>query len=284
MRIITFMTGREKILITINLIDHYYQQSLSGNTVKFDSNDLDNAGIRLEEQNNILDALKEDYECIEYSYTKPYSDLTDDDNLPSTLVQHLHMKSGAVDVKYYYLDYKIRSQKDFIITILDKFDEVKNKAKADDLEKYQYHTTALSDKPLGTPIVDKNSSEIIYVAFRNNVLIIGLRPGMSVPLGKPLRYDSPPYNFMQYILKNPNRPISVHEIQEKVEGCKTKTDLSELVRNCHFNKELKRIFFERTTQKTIRFTPWRELNGEQLEWFINWIETTREQIATNREE
>lgn len=274
------MTGREKILVTINLIDHYYQQSLSGKKIKFNSNDLDNAGVRLEEQNNILDALKDDYLCIEYSYTKPY---TGNSKLPSVLHSQISAKAAVADIDSYYLEYKIRSQKDFTITVLDNFDDVKNKARADELEKYQYHTTALSDKPLGTKIVDEKTSDFIYVALKNNIIVIGLRPGMSVNLGKPLRFDSPPYNFMQYILKNSERAINIHEIQEKVEGCKTKTDLSELVRNCHFNKELKKIFFERTTQKTVRFTPMRELNGEQLEWFKNWLKTTRKEIELKRE-
>ncbi len=162
--------------------------------------------------------------------------------------------------------------------LLSGFKDVKDKARHDQLEKYAYHETSLSNN---TKIIPSNNYQILYVSLdrRTNNVVVGLRPGDRYTLGKPLRFDSPPYNFMNYILKNHDRPISIHEIQENVQGCKTKNDLSELVRACHFGKDMKRIFFERTTRKTVRFTPWRQIDGEQLEWFKNWMEQNRESIV-----
>ncbi|MEX0748779.1 MAG: hypothetical protein WD467_03305 [Candidatus Saccharimonadales bacterium] len=281
------MTGREKILIAINLIDRFLQESLSGNKVSFSSEDLDVAGVRLEDQKYILDALQDDYECIKYSYTKPNKKLEDDGSIS---LNNPTFKADILDVDYHYLFGKMKSLRNYKVNILDNFESVRNKARKKDLEKYQYHDSVLTDKKHKSTQTKKNRSEIIFIDLRNNLITVGLRyasidliEGANVILGKPLRYDSPPYNFMRYILKNHDRPISIHEIQEKVEGCKTKTDLSELVRNCHFNRELKKIFFERTTQKTIRFTPWKEISGEQLEWFEKWLKSNRDETVTNRE-
>lgn len=274
------MTGKQKILEAINAIDDKYQELLAGNKILIDSDELDKIGLRLEDQLNILDALKDDYECINYSYKRPYKKESD---LEHEKIRHLSMLAAKQDIDASYYYGKAISLKEYEIEILDTFESIRNNARKDSLESFAYHSTVLSDANKIPKKKDSLDWSVVYVDLNNNQILVGLRPGAYVPLGKPLRFDSPPYNFMRYILRNADRPINIHEIKEKVEGCKTKDDLSELVRSCHFDKQLKRIFFERTTKKTIRFTPWRELSGEQLEWFRNWINSNRVEIEQNRD-
>lgn len=72
---------------------------------------------------------------------------------------------------------------------------------------------------------------------------------------KTLRTDSPQFNFMNYILAHPATNISKGDVTAKVGGCSDKKDLTELVRNCGFNAELKVLFFPECSQHRIVFNP-----------------------------
>lgn len=52
---------------------------------------------------------------------------------------------------------------------------------------------------------------------------------------KTLRTDGPQYNFMNYLLTHPKTVTTRADIHENVEGCKSISDLTELVRHCGFN-------------------------------------------------
>lgn len=71
---------------------------------------------------------------------------------------------------------------------------------------------------------------------------------------KKLRYEGAPYNFLRYILDNPNRNIDLTEVHDKVKGCKAKSDMTELVRQCGFSETLKVDFFTGTTKLKVRLT------------------------------
>lgn len=105
----------------------------------------------------------------------------------------------------------------------------------------------------------------IYIGFKGEELI---------PLGNQLREQGPYYNFMHYMQSHTNKSIAGSDIRDQVEGCSIKKDMTELVRNCHFNKELKSIFFEGTTKTNVIFTPQRKLGGADLEAFKNILIST----------
>ncbi len=73
---------------------------------------------------------------------------------------------------------------------------------------------------------------------------------------KKLRVDSPAYNFMGYLLGNQNKDIPRGDIATKVEGCGSKKNMTELVRDCGFTNELlplKSSFFGGTTAQKVCF-------------------------------
>lgn len=269
------------MLEAINLIDFFLQQSLAGDTVEIDSGDFENVGLRIEDQTNILDALQDDYECIKYTYVRPNKEQKVD-SLPWKLNQHYYRLAQISDIDPLYFQGKALSHRDYTIRVLSDFTDVKKKAEADELSRKAYHAGVLSDTPRDTSLEEHQRSTFVYATMRRNQIMVATRAGISVPLGKPLQYGRAPYNFMRYMEKNAFKGVNIHDIREEVEGCKGKTDLTELVRNCHFDKYFKKIFFERTTTTIVRFTPFRELSGEELDEYVNRLKAIREHTGNSR--
>lgn len=74
---------------------------------------------------------------------------------------------------------------------------------------------------------------------------------------KTLRNDGAPCAFMKYLLKNADNDIARAVIQTEVDGCVTKENMSELVKQCGFTGPLlplKSLFFPGTTAKKVRLT------------------------------
>lgn len=115
-----------------------------------------------------------------------------------------------------------------------------------------------------TQNVPDNKEEVAVAKIEGTQIYIGIKGKEPVPLGSPLRFDSPAYNFMHYMELHNHASINRNDIQENVEGCKTKKDMTELVRAARFDKELKKIFFEGTTKSIVRFTPTKTLSGNEL--------------------
>lgn len=125
-----------------------------------------------------------------------------------------------------------------------------------------------------TQNVPDDKEEVAIAKIEGTQVYIGIKGKDFVPLGKPLRFDSPAYNFMRYLEVHNNTTINKHDIQENVDGCKRKQDMTELVRAARFDKELKKIFFEGTTKSSVRFTPTKKLAGNELKaykWRLNAI-------------
>lgn len=97
-------------------------------------------------------------------------------------------------------------------------------------------------------------------------IYIGIEGKDLLPLGSPLRHGGAAYNFMHYMQTHTNETVSKLDIQE-LDYCGTKNDMTELVRSAHFDKELKKIFFEGTTKSGVRFTPTKVLSGNELKTF-----------------
>lgn len=62
-------------------------------------------------------------------------------------------------------------------------------------------------------------------------------------------------NFLNYLLSKPDTLITLYMVQTAVKGCSKKDDLTELVRQCGFDKELKRYFFSRCESNRLVFNP-----------------------------
>jgi hypothetical protein len=114
-----------------------------------------------------------------------------------------------------------------------------------------------------TQIKQKEREITAEIKFIDSTITLWLSNMGSVSI-KSLRTDGPQFHFMNYVLAHPTVDIGRALIQE-LEGCATKRDLTELVRNSGFDRELKQIFFPKCTQKTIRFTPTKEVSVLQAE-------------------
>ncbi len=125
-----------------------------------------------------------------------------------------------------------------------------------------------------TEHIPDGKSEVAIAKIEDTQVYVGIKGKEPVPLGSPLRFDSPAYNFMRYLEIHSHTSINKNDIQENVEGCNRKSDMTELVRAARFDKELKKIFFEGTTKSSVRFTPTKTLSGNELKaykWRLNTI-------------
>lgn len=105
-------------------------------------------------------------------------------------------------------------------------------------------------------------------------IYIGIQGEELLPLGKPLRFEGATYNFMHYMQTHTLQPVSKLDIQE-LDGCHAKNDMTELVRQCHFDKQLKKIFFAGTTKSGVRFTPTKKIGGTELKAYKLRLNTIR---------
>lgn len=80
----------------------------------------------------------------------------------------------------------------------------------------------------------------------------------------PLQRDAAPYNFIQYLLANQSTDIDLDDVKEDVPGCRSVTNLTEMVRACGFDKSLKKAFFTKMNSSRINFNANAILNEGQL--------------------
>lgn len=80
----------------------------------------------------------------------------------------------------------------------------------------------------------------------------------------PLQRGAAPYNFMQYLLANQSTDIDLDDVKENVEGCRSVTNLTEIVRACGFDKSLKKAFFTKMSGGRINFNATVILNEGQM--------------------
>lgn len=104
-------------------------------------------------------------------------------------------------------------------------------------------------------------------------ILVGIKGKELFPL-KNLRIDSGPYNLMHYLQTHTNQNIGIGDIQ-LIDGCQSYKDLPEVVRQLGFSKELKDIFFDGTSKKTVRFTPVKELAPQQQKGYVELIKSYR---------
>ncbi len=88
--------------------------------------------------------------------------------------------------------------------------------------------------------------------FDGNAIVIVLDSGEKIPL-KTYRSGGALHEFMKHVINRPDKEIPRAVIQTEVEGCVTKQDMTELVRDCGFNRMLKIKFFPGTTANKVHF-------------------------------
>ena len=110
---------------------------------------------------------------------------------------------------------------------------------------------------------------------------VGVHGQQLIPLGKPLRSNDAPYNFMHYMQSHTNRTISKLDIQD-IPGCEHHEDMTELVRSSRFDAKLKKYFFNGTSRTQARFTPIKEISPEEYEDYLEILDTIREKTENNR--
>jgi hypothetical protein len=115
---------------------------------------------------------------------------------------------------------------------------------------------ALSDTVLN-PIRTREAS----VMMQGNDIYLQFSDGTKA-LVKRLRTDQAPAFFMKYMLVHPNTTINKTVIQTDVEMCSQKQDMTELVRQCGFDRDLKPYFFSGTTRNKVHFTPKSEVSEQ----------------------
>ncbi|HJQ09055.1 MAG TPA: hypothetical protein VJ836_06255 [Candidatus Saccharimonadales bacterium] len=125
-----------------------------------------------------------------------------------------------------------------------------------------------------TKNVPDSREQVAVTKIDGTQIYIGIEGKEMVPLGNPMRYGGATYNFMHYMQTHTNQMVSILDIQE-LDGCRSKNDMTELVRSAHFDKQLKKIFFTGTTKAGVRFTPAKSLTGDELKSYKLRLNTNR---------
>jgi hypothetical protein len=137
-----------------------------------------------------------------------------------------------------------------------------------------FYAKLLVNKPSEFAVHTQPKEKMIVEAkIDGTQILIGITGEDMVPLWR-VRSDSGSYNFMHYVQSHTNQNIGIGDIQ-LLDRCKTYSDLTEVVRNLHFNRELKKIFFDGTSKKNVRFTPTKSLNEVESLQFMSIINAIR---------
>lgn len=78
-----------------------------------------------------------------------------------------------------------------------------------------------------------------------------------------LRTDLAPYSLIKRILKHPTIPVTLQEAR-KLDGCEDVRNLSEVIRQCGFSVDKKKLFFEITTAKKVQLKKDVYLSPEEI--------------------
>lgn len=124
----------------------------------------------------------------------------------------------------------------------------------------------------GEDVVDEieaPNNAVAQVKIEGRHIYIGLYGEEPVQLPS-LRTDSGKYTFMHYLQDHPQREIHIKAVRN-LYNCEEYDNLTELVRRCGFNSQLKDIFFENLTKSTVKFVPTRPLTPREASEFMKLI-------------
>ncbi len=78
--------------------------------------------------------------------------------------------------------------------------------------------------------------------------------GLGSIVIKKISRNGAPANFLYYLEANQNKMLGLATIQTSVKKCSKKDNLTELARQCGFDKKLKKLFFSRCEEKRITYS------------------------------
>lgn len=91
-----------------------------------------------------------------------------------------------------------------------------------------------------------------HITIDKNTTFVMLSNGEKIQLKK-FRTGSGPLDFMKYLLTNSGSTVTLTALRADVATCRSRSDLTELVRECGFVKSLKQIFFPEMSGAKVRF-------------------------------
>lgn len=130
-------------------------------------------------------------------------------------------------------------------------------------------TEKFSQKLSGSEFIPHKAKVVLEnVDAKNRALIIKAN-GKDYIVKESLRTDLGPHSLMQYLITNPGKNVSLDYARKRIDGCEMSTDLSEVIRQCNFSKELKEIFFDRCGIKDVQLKKDPYITEAQLNTLLN---------------
>lgn len=180
------------------------------------------------------------------------------------VIAHAKILANYDDTKHEFMDYyDYHRDKDRVVkarpytdweTVLKRFS---NSAKSLDWSSKTAEEVVLETATLVNPVRILKAQ----VQMTGNDIYLSLQDGRRA-LIKRLRTDQAPVYFMRYLMVHPNTTINKAVIQTEVEMCGQKQDMTELVRQCGFDKTLKPYFFSGTSKNQVHFSPDAEISDQ----------------------
>lgn len=242
---------------------------------------IDKAGVSMSDAKNILDILASHpkYKVLQVIHYGEMRYTKEGDRELFALVQEIggfYKLYDEVDAYYsFLLDPRVKKKVYYRWNIYPNSKETVTKAK----EWQDIVDTATASSQIDWSSVSANSDANIRrqaptlshkarVGLEGNEIILTLDDSRKSVIKK-LRTDQAPIHFIKYLLLNPNQLITKTVIQTSVEMCSQKDDLTELVRQCGFDKSLKSYFFSGTTRQKVYFNPESVLSEQIVSQLFN---------------
>lgn len=257
----------------LGLLDREVKHVKNG-PIEMTSSKIDKVGVSMSDAKNILDILASNpkyksFQVIHYGdmrYTK------DGERELFALVQatgNWHHLYDEVDAYYSYL-LNPRVKNKVYYQWRPYPNSKKTVTKAMEWQDIVEHATASSQIDWSSVVPNSEDDNMLQesvqthkakISLMGNEIILTLEDGRKSVIKK-LRTDQAPLFFIRYLLLNPNQFINKTVIQTSVEMCAQKDDMTELVRQCGFDKNLKPCFFSGTTKHKVYFTPESDLSEQ----------------------
>ena len=251
---------RASVINTLLLKIQRQAESIAvGDNIEITTNMLESSNITSSEFSEVLKfmAARPYYNCIDVEIYKNMSVADDGFQTRNVIGRAKLLPSFDITAQGFTRYYRFKHQRDLAISIYPRetWDGLQERFEDPEI-----------DWGAKNPIPEIAGNEAVVVpekatiSMHNNDIVVNLK-GKSIFIKK-LRNDHAPSNFMRYMLQNPDTYIDTAQIQDEVSMCSTKKDMTELVRQCGFNKTIKRYIFNGTTKDKVRLVSTATLPSE----------------------
>jgi hypothetical protein len=250
MSIITGMVKAAVINALLLKIQRQAESIAVGDNIEITTNMLESSNVTSSEFSEVLQFMTTHryYNCIDVEIYSRMSVADDGFQTFNVIGRAKLLPSFDVTAQGFTRYYRFKQQPDLATSIYPREDW---SSLAERFEDPQIDW-GVSDNPV-PEIADVDVAarpENAALSMIGNDVVVNLK-GQTVIIKK-LRNDQAPVYFMRYMLQNPDRFIDTAQIQDEVNMCSQKKDMTELVRQCGFNKAIKRYFFNGTTKDKVR--------------------------------